>query len=80
MLCLLLSPLQTAALSGDGRHLTYLGQKAVYDGLMYVINNNLRSIRCVKIWIKKTLLFILQTSLQTQVEEEVNWDRKRCMA
>ncbi|WIA38794.1 hypothetical protein OEZ86_002081 [Tetradesmus obliquus] len=35
---------QTAALSGDGRHLTYLGQKAVYDGLMYVINNNLRSI------------------------------------
>jgi hypothetical protein len=39
--------LQTSALSGDGRHLTDLGQKAVKDGLLYVINNNLKSIRYV---------------------------------
>jgi hypothetical protein len=39
--------MQTSALSGDGRHLTDLGQKAVYDGLLYVINNNLKSVRYV---------------------------------
>jgi hypothetical protein len=37
--------IQTSALSGDGRHLTDLGQKAVRDGLLYVINNDLKSIR-----------------------------------
>lgn len=45
--CLAHSALQTTALEEDGRHLTPVAQKVVYDSLMYVIRNSLQPIRWV---------------------------------